>query len=113
MGADGTVATDGAGAAAASGVPKGVAAGFAVGEVTGSVDAVDAVDADEGAGGVVGSGAAASIAVLGFALLPASCSSGVPFSNCHKSKADSPITAMLARALMLQKLSFAATLLVI
>lgn len=69
--------------------------------------ATDGAGVEAGAGTGAGTGAAA-IALAGCADLAACCSSGVPCSNCHQSRALSPITARLATALIFQELSFAA-----
>jgi hypothetical protein len=60
-----------------------------------------------GAAGEVAAGAGA-LAVVGSEDFAACCSSGVPVSNCHQSRALKPITARLATARIFQKLSLAA-----
>ncbi len=57
--------------------------------------------------GLAAAGAGAETAA-GCADFAACCSWGVPFSNCHQSRADRPITPTLAKARIFQNLSLAA-----
>jgi hypothetical protein len=77
-----------------------------------SVAGAGAVTAGIGEAGAVGAVAAGAgaLAAAGSADFAACCSSGVPVSNCHQSRALKPITARLATARMFQKLSLAAGL---
>jgi hypothetical protein len=94
------------------------AAGAGMTALWAAAGADESAESCAGAGAGVGAGAAAGAAAagaeatmlaLGLALLAASCSSGVPCSNCHQSRPLNPITARLATSLMFQMLSFAAS----